>query len=475
MAVLFAACGDDGEPTGPNGAPGQPNQPPVAAFSASETGGAAPLAVTFDAGASFDPDGEIVGYEWSFGDGATATGPLVTHVYEGPGYFFPSLTVTDDRGARTTAVDSALVVTIPPGEGDGTISGTVWHDRSGDGLRAAGDPPVAGAVVFLDLDESGSRSPGEPFTVTDRDGRFAFPGVETDRPYSVSQELALGWTNTLAERDPQPAPSLPPGVAPIIGGDPAAQGEFPFMVALFHRPEQSTGFFFRCGGTFIAARWILTAAHCVSDQSLERTLPASSFEVLVGTRDLTSGGERVSVERIRVFGGFGAGSFAADDVALLELDGSFMIPRIAVQPRERPDLSRPGRVATAAGWGRTTRTGSISTSLRKVDLPLISNGECQEMLAENVVASTICAGQLGASESICSGDSGGPLMVPAGDGWIQVGVTSFGRLCQPPIAFARISEFWDWLGPRIPLEPSMSVDVDWTEGDEVRVEFGNFR
>ena len=34
--------------------------------------------VAFDGGGSHDPDGRITSYEWSFGDGATATGPAVT-------------------------------------------------------------------------------------------------------------------------------------------------------------------------------------------------------------------------------------------------------------------------------------------------------------------------------------------------------------------------------------------------------------
>jgi PKD repeat protein len=487
--ALVAGCGGDSDPTGVEPLPDPtPNQPPVAAFSTSVTEGSAPLEVTFDAGASMDPDGEIVSYSWEFGDGGTGSGVQVTHTYQAPGYFTPRLRVTDDRGATGEAVDEPVIVTIPPGDGAGVIAGTVRHDLRGDGEAHPGDPLVPGTLVYLDLDGTGTRSPGDPFTVTDREGRFSFEGVDTGRSYQVTQELGLGWTNTWAGPSPAPRPAAAPrlpmpsrgaslsSTAPsrIIAGEPAGKGEFPFMVALLFSHVTNNADAFTCGGTFIASRWILTAAHCVVTGT-GQVRPPSAFNVLVGTEDLASGGERLPVERIRVFPAFGAESFAGNDVAVLELDRHFMIPRTVVQTRDEPWHSRPGNVATAAGWGMTSFQGNISTLLRKVEMELISNGECQRMLDENVVPSTICAGLLGTTESICSGDSGGPLMVPGEHRWVQVGVTSFGRNCQPPIAFARLAEFTSWIEQQIPPEPSMAVEVDWSQGDSVEVHFRNFR
>jgi len=52
--------------------------------------------VTFDGSNSFDLDGEIVKYEWNFGDGDTAEGVEVTHDYSQEEEHTVTLTVTDD-------------------------------------------------------------------------------------------------------------------------------------------------------------------------------------------------------------------------------------------------------------------------------------------------------------------------------------------------------------------------------------------
>jgi PKD repeat protein len=82
---------------------GATNQPPVAVASASPTSGAAPLAVAFSSAGSNDPDGSIVSYGWTFGDGGTSTSASPVHTYTTPGAFTAALTVTDNLGATGTA------------------------------------------------------------------------------------------------------------------------------------------------------------------------------------------------------------------------------------------------------------------------------------------------------------------------------------------------------------------------------------
>lgn len=89
------------------------NRPPTASFTATPTTGQAPLAVSFNASASSDPDGSIASYGWEFGDGATATGVQATRSYATAGTFTARLTVTDNGGATATTTRQ-ITVTAPP-------------------------------------------------------------------------------------------------------------------------------------------------------------------------------------------------------------------------------------------------------------------------------------------------------------------------------------------------------------------------
>jgi hypothetical protein len=53
--------------------------------------------VTFDASKSVDV-GRIVSYQWSFGDGTNATGPIVSHLYDKGGTYQVKLNVTNNEG-----------------------------------------------------------------------------------------------------------------------------------------------------------------------------------------------------------------------------------------------------------------------------------------------------------------------------------------------------------------------------------------
>lgn len=110
-----------------------PNQAPRARFTFSPTNPEPGQAVTFDAGASFDPDGAIVSYAWNFGDGTTGSGVTVTKAYSAAGRYTVTLTVRDDRGA-TGQAQQTVQVGPPPA----TLPGMPVIDRPG--IYVWGDP-----------------------------------------------------------------------------------------------------------------------------------------------------------------------------------------------------------------------------------------------------------------------------------------------------------------------------------------------
>lgn len=81
---------------------GSQNIKPVAAFSVSPTSPLSGETVNFNASASYDSDGYIVNYQWDFGDGDSAVGKIVSHVYNVSlnRTFVIVLKVTDNDGGE---------------------------------------------------------------------------------------------------------------------------------------------------------------------------------------------------------------------------------------------------------------------------------------------------------------------------------------------------------------------------------------
>jgi PKD repeat protein len=102
-----------------------PNVPPVASFVYSPVSpiNSGQTLVTFIASGSTDADGQIASYTWNFGDGSaeeTRTAPTVTHLFPDTAatcleiVYTVLLTVTDDKGAKASASQTARVTELPP-------------------------------------------------------------------------------------------------------------------------------------------------------------------------------------------------------------------------------------------------------------------------------------------------------------------------------------------------------------------------
>src|SRR5687767_13862521 len=96
-AALLAAC--DGDLNGPS------NAAPRAAFSAE----CHRLECTFS-NRSTDSDGTIGTYRWDFGDNSLGTTTReAAHIYNAPGQFTVTLTVTDDDGKSAVATWQVII------------------------------------------------------------------------------------------------------------------------------------------------------------------------------------------------------------------------------------------------------------------------------------------------------------------------------------------------------------------------------
>ncbi|MFB6176563.1 MAG: PKD domain-containing protein [Halobaculum sp.] len=86
-----------------------PSDFPVASLSYSPSDPHPGDSISFDGTGSSDPDGNIVSYEWDFGDGNTASGPTPSHTYSSAGSYTVTLTVTDDDGNTATTTENVVV------------------------------------------------------------------------------------------------------------------------------------------------------------------------------------------------------------------------------------------------------------------------------------------------------------------------------------------------------------------------------
>ena len=74
--------------------------------------------VTFDASASqgskkSSGQAQVTGFDWNFGDGSTATGAQVTHVFDHPGVYQVVLDIEDAHGERASRTRSITVDPVP--------------------------------------------------------------------------------------------------------------------------------------------------------------------------------------------------------------------------------------------------------------------------------------------------------------------------------------------------------------------------
>jgi PKD repeat protein len=87
---------------------GQGNQAPAAEAGGPYTGGVG-VPVQFNGGGSDDFDGSISAYNWKFGDGGTAKGKKPKYTYGASGPYNVTLTVTDNKGAKSSDTTEANI------------------------------------------------------------------------------------------------------------------------------------------------------------------------------------------------------------------------------------------------------------------------------------------------------------------------------------------------------------------------------
>jgi hypothetical protein len=207
----------------------------------------------------------------------------------------------------------------------------------------------------------------------------------------------------------------------IVGGILAAPSTHPFQVGLVSRSIRSNVRAHFCGGTLVAERYVVTAAHCIDNV----TDAYGQIQVLVGTQRLDRGGRRIGVTKLLIHPLYD-GSTLDYDVAILRLSTPVTgIPFASVAASE---TTVAGTILRSSGWGSLYYEGPKPSSMMQIDVPFVPTVDGSCMNNEDITPRMICAGETG--KDTCRGDSGGPLTINRGAGYTElVGIVSFGTGC----------------------------------------------
>uniref|UniRef100_A0A8D3DXR5 trypsin n=1 Tax=Scophthalmus maximus TaxID=52904 RepID=A0A8D3DXR5_SCOMX len=183
-----------------------------------------------------------------------------------------------------------------------------------------------------------------------------------------------------------------------------------------HQVSLNSGYHF-CGGSLVNENWVVSAAHCYK----------SRVEVRMGEHNIkvTEGSEQF-IRSSRVIRHPNYSSYNINnDIMLIKLSKPATLNQY-VQPVALPSACAPaGTMCKVSGWGNTMSSTADSNKLQCLDLPILSERDCENSYPGMITPAMFCAGYLEGGKDSCQGDSGGPVVC---NGELQ-GVVSWGYGC----------------------------------------------
>jgi len=192
-----------------------------------------------------------------------------------------------------------------------------------------------------------------------------------------------------------------------------------------------------CGGTLVASKYVITAAHCMFfDNDATQPLATTDVTVRIGDHNLAATGETSIPEK----------TVAVSAIYNHENYNDINVYTPACLAQTSDTTTFDGKIAQVYGWGTTSSGGSSSSTLLEVSLPVVTNTQCATSMGL-VEDGQICAGGEAGKDS-CQGDSGGPLSYESNGQHILIGDVSYGNGCALAGfygVYGRISFYRSWI------------------------------
>ncbi|XP_063899133.1 serine protease snake-like [Helicoverpa armigera] len=220
-----------------------------------------------------------------------------------------------------------------------------------------------------------------------------------------------------------------------VEGQDAERYQYPHMALLGYGPDVDSALWL-CGGTVISERYILTAAHCLSQPKIG---PVKYIALGILRRsDPLAMWQTYNVRRVVPHPEYKSPS-KYHDIALLETDTEIKF-NDDVHPACLHTKGEAEEVLTGTGWGALGHRQQLADTLQTLDISRFSEEECKQhypkyrhLLQGYNHTTQMCYGDRVTVADSCEGDSGGPLQSKTLDEHrcvaTVVGVTSAGKQC----------------------------------------------
>ncbi|HDZ9389675.1 TPA: GlyGly-anchored extracellular serine protease VesA [Vibrio cholerae] len=244
----------------------------------------------------------------------------------------------------------------------------------------------------------------------------------------------------------------------IVNGTNANVANYPSFasLAIYISPYQySSGTY--CGATVLNSRYILTAAHCIYGNSYTML-----YTVVVPQLEDESQFPNGNVQLARAAEFYYPDNYVdssavywPNDIAIIKLESDLNVSNFAGVLNSSINNSYDvNGTYKAIGHGYVNGNVAGGTRLLETTLTFVPFATCSAYYGANLGPGHVCftGPQIGSyRNSTCSGDSGGPVYLDSGSGYVQIGITSFGpSTCGNPAlpvtsVFTEVSDYYSWI------------------------------